>query len=332
MRALSHRESDQEACARNSICRLCRFITTLLTIGSVLAGCATPHPPSEPSAGAQLIPATSITRDLVKLPPPKGKVIVAVYGFRDQTGQFKSAPDSSFSTSVTQGAAAMLVKALKDSGWFTPVERENLQNLLTERKIVRALETPAAKDRLPISIPALLPASVIIEGGVIAYESNVRSGGAGARFLGIGISTLYRVDQVTVNLRSVDIRRGQVLSSVSTTKTIYSYEVRPSVFKFVNFKDLVELEIGMTRNEPAQLCVNEAIEAAVLHLTVQGIKDGTWMLKDERDWNDPVIQMYLRESNTYYGTAITGYPARNNVSDAVPPASSSPTEPAAPEK
>src|SRR3546814_17945708 len=81
---------------------------------------------------SHLTPATPSTRDLLKLPDPKGKIVVAVYGFRDQTGQYKPAPDSSFSTSVTQGAASMLVKALKDSGWFTPVERESLQELLTE--------------------------------------------------------------------------------------------------------------------------------------------------------------------------------------------------------
>lgn len=246
---------------------------------ALLAGCVTR--PSVPDGGAQLTPATRMTRDLARLPAPKGKVTVAVYGFRDQSGQYKPAPDSSFSTAVTQGAGAMLIQALLESGWFVPVERENLQNLLTERKIVRALEAPG-KDAAPV-IPQLQPASIIIEGGIVAYESNVRSGGIGANYLGIGLSTLYRVDQVTINLRSVDIRNGKVLNSVSTTKAIYSYEVRPTVFKFVNFKDLVQFEAGMTRNEPAQLCVREAIEAGVIHLVAQGIRDGVWELKDERD-------------------------------------------------
>lgn len=272
---------------------------SMLITALLLSGCATQQPPSDVASNAQLTPATKVTRDLMQLPKPKGKVAVAVYGFRDQTGQYKPAPDSSFSTSVTQGAASMLVKALKDSGWFTPVERENLQNLLTERKIVRALELPQDKNSPVIQIQQLVPASVIIEGGVIAYESNVRTGGIGANFLGIGISTQYRVDQVTINLRSVDIRSGQVLNSVSTSKTIYSYEVRPSVFKFVNFKDLVQFEAGVTRNEPAQMCVREAIESAVVHLVVQGLKDQIWALKDEKEWYSPVIQTYAREDNAY---------------------------------
>src|SRR5690606_21207176 len=129
------------------------------------------------------------TRDLLRLPRPKGQVVVAVYGFRDQTGQYKPAPDSSFSTSVTQGAASMLVKALKDSGWFMPVEREGLQNLLTERRIVRALDGSSGQgEGATATLPALHPASILVDGGVIAYESNVRTGGAGARFLGVGLS------------------------------------------------------------------------------------------------------------------------------------------------
>jgi curli production assembly/transport component CsgG len=256
-----------------------------------LGGCA--HTPSAARDNARPTPDTAMTRDLQALPPPKGRIAVAVYGIRDQTGQYKPAPDSSFSTAVTQGASSMLVRALQDSGWFVPVERENLQNLLTERKIVRALEMPQPAGAPAVQIPPLIAASVLIEGGIVAYESNVRTGGVGARFLGIGMSTQYRVDQVTVNLRTIDIRGGQILQSVSTTKTIYSYELHPSVFKFVNLKDLAEFEAGVTGNEPTQLCVNEAIEAAVVHLIAQGIRAGNWALKDEAEMTNPVLRRYL---------------------------------------
>jgi curli production assembly/transport component CsgG len=270
-----------------------------LAVMVLASGCAS-HRPSDVHANAQLTPQTPVLRDLLNMPPPKGKVTIAVYGIRDQTGQYKPAPDSSFSTVVTQGASSMLVKALKDSGWFIPVERENLQDLLTERKIVRALEMPQPAGTPAVQIPPLVAASVLIEGGIIAYESNVRTGGAGARFLGIGLSRQYRVDQVTVNLRTIDIRGGQILQSVSTTKTIYSYEIHPSVFKFVNVKDLLELEAGTTRNEPTQLCVSEAIEAGVAHLIVQGIQAGNWALQDEASLSNPVVQRYLADKDTRY--------------------------------
>lgn len=268
-----------------------------LALSALLGGCA--HAPSAVRDNAELTPETAFTRDLLALPPPKGKITVAVYGIRDQTGQYKPAPDSSFSTAVTQGASSMLIRALQDSGWFIPVERENLQNLLTERKIVRALEMPQAAGTPAVQIPPLLAASVLIEGGIVAYESNVRTGGIGARFLGIGMSTQYRVDQVTVSLRTVDIRAGQILQSVSTTKTVYSYELHPSVFKFVNVKDLAEFEAGVTSNEPPQLCVNEAIEAAVVHLIAQGIEAGNWTLQNDADRSNPVLKRYLKATGAH---------------------------------
>jgi curli production assembly/transport component CsgG len=279
-------------------------------------GCA--HTPSGARDNAQLTPDTAITRDLLALPPPKGKIAVAVYGIRDQTGQYKPAPDSSFSTAVSQGASSMLIRALQDSGWFVPVERENLQNLLTERKIVRALEMPQPAGTPAIQVPPLLAASVLIEGGIVAFENNVRTGGVGARFLGVGLSTQYRVDQVTVNLRTVDIRGGQILQSISTTKTIYSYELHPSVFKFVNVKDLAEFEAGTTRNEPTQLCVTEAIEAAVTHLVAQGVKAGNWTLQDEADRANPVLQRYLGQVKAQR-SAMRARPAGADISRDIGP-------------
>jgi len=264
----------------------------------LLAGCAaTPVAPSNPESNAQLTPATRITRDLLHLPEPKGKIVVAVYGFRDQTGQYKPAPDSSFSTSVTQGGASFLVKALKDSGWFIPVEREGLQNLLTERKIVRAIETPTDPVKPGTNLPPLLAATILIEGGIVSFESNVRTGGSGARYVGVGANTQYRVDQVTVSLRSIDIRSGQVLNAVAVTKTIYSYEFSAGIYKFVGFQRLLETETGYTRNEPAQLAVKEAIEAAVVHLTVQGLRDQVWFAKsDQQVLNSLIVQTYLKEN------------------------------------
>lgn len=271
--------------------RLCLAAFAALT----LSACAL-QKPANVSDEAQLTPATPSTIALMKLPPPQRKVVAAVYGFRDETGQYKPAPDSSFSTAVTQGAASMLMKALKDSGWYTPVEREGLQSLLTERRVLRAVDEKPGQEG-GTAVPNLLPASIILEGGVTTYDSNTRTGGVGAQFLGIGLSTKYSVDQVTINLRAVDVMNGAILDSVSTTKTIYSYEIHPSYYRFVNFYDLLEIEGGYTHNEPAQLAVKEAIDAAVMHLTVQGIKNNLWRLKNPADWDSPVIQRYLQVEN-----------------------------------
>jgi curli production assembly/transport component CsgG len=142
----------------------------------------------------------------------------------------------------------------------------------------------------------------------------VRTGGIGAKFLGIGASTQYSVDQVTVVLRAVDVNTGRILNSVSTSKTIYSYEIHPSYFRFVNFYDLLEAEAGYTSNEPAQLCVKEAIDAAVAHLTVEGIRDHLWQLRNPADMQSPVIQHYLSSESSDTRTTPV------KLSDTAPPA------------
>lgn len=281
-----------------------RHFCSVMAAAVMLSGCATagkvdrkPAASGGGDAAAKLAPVSQSHADLVNLPPPKGKIVAAVYSFRDQTGQYKPAPDSSFSTSVTQGAASLLVKSMLDSGWFIPVEREGLQDLLTERKVIRAVEKPGSQTG-PSDLSTLLPANILLEGGIVAYESNVRTGGAGARYFGIGASELYRTDQVTVNLRTVDIRTGRILNSVSTTKTIFSQQLDTGVFRFVKFKRLLELEAGFTRNEPAQLCVLDAIESAIIHLIVQGLKDNNWALKDPDEMQSPIIQAYLEEQKS----------------------------------
>lgn len=267
-----------------------KSIVIFLFVLTVLNGCATSVVGTKERP--RLTPASATYKDLINLPPSKGKIRVSVYGFRDQTGQFRTAPASAFSTAVTQGGASMLVKSLLDSNWFLPVEREGLQNLLTERKIIRAVDQRNGKTS---ELAPLFPASILIEGGIVSYDTNVKTGGAGARYLGIGGSGQYRTDQVTVTLRAIDVRTGTVIGSVSTTKTVFSYALDAGVFKFISFNELLEAEVGYTRNEPAQLSVNEAIEAAVIHLIVDGIKNGKWFLENEEDIHSPVIQAYLQE-------------------------------------
>jgi curli production assembly/transport component CsgG len=275
------------------------IITGLILL---LSGCAVTHKNAAALLGpsgdsSKLTPRASTYQDLVTLPAPKGKIVATVYNFRDQTGQYKPAPASSFSTSVTQGATAMLISAMNDSGWFIPLEREGLQNILTERKIIRAaLKKPNAPSNNNKELPSLLAANILLEGGIIAYESNIQTGGAAARYFGIGAAEQYRVDQVTVNLRAIDIRSGQILHSVMTTKSIMSREVTSGVFRFIEFKRLLEMEAGTTTNEPEQLCVLSAIESALIHLIADGVKNNSWALKNPDDINNAVLSHYLTES------------------------------------
>ena len=271
-----------------------RSLFTAIGMMGVLQGCALREPLPADQLPPTLTPRTSTYQDLLALPPPKGPLVAAVYGFRDQTGQYKPNPASSFSTAVTQGAASMLVDAMQASGWFVVLEREGLQNVLTERKIIRASQAkPDVAPNIQGELPSLLAANIIMEGAIVAYETNVRSGGQGARYLGIGVSQEYRVDQVTVNLRAIDVRSGRVLSNVMTTKTIFSIGRSANVYKFIEFKELLEAEAGYTTNEPAQLCVLAAIESAVAHLIAQGIERRLWQTADGSTAEHPALSRYL---------------------------------------
>ncbi|WP_227746223.1 curli production assembly/transport protein CsgG [Hafnia alvei] len=256
-----------------------------------LSGCLT-APPKQ-AAKPTLMPRAQSYQDLTHLPEPAGKLFVSVYNIQDETGQFKPYPASNFSTAVPQSATAMLVSALKDSGWFIPLERQGLQNLLNERKIIRAAQengTAAVNNQHQLS--SLAAANVLVEGSIIGYESNVKSGGAGARFFGIGASTQYQLDQIAVNLRVVDVNTGQVLSSVNTSKTILSYEVQAGVFRYIDYQRLLEGEIGYTTNEPVMLCVMSAIETGVIYLVNDGINRNLWTLKNPQDAKSSVLERY----------------------------------------
>ncbi|CDT22204.1 CsgG/HfaB family protein [Vibrio coralliirubri] len=263
----------------------------------VLGGCTYSMQIPETSETPKLMPRGSTYTDLISLPQPRGKILVSVYDFRDQTGQYKPQPNSNFSTAVPQGGTSLLTTALIDSQWFVPLEREGLQNLLTERKIIRAAQK---KDKIVnnhgADLSSLSSANIVIEGGIVAYDSNIVTGGAGAKYLGIGGSGQYRTDQVTVNLRAVDVRTGQVLLSVTTTKTISSHEIGFGAFRFVDYKELLEVEMGYSQNEPVNIAVMSAIDAAVIHLIVKGMKRGMWSPGDPNALENPIIARYSEAS------------------------------------
>ncbi|WP_018869411.1 MULTISPECIES: CsgG/HfaB family protein [unclassified Thioalkalivibrio] len=266
-------------------------IGVMLGAALILSGCASfaAQPGNLEGTEATLMPRAGTYFDLLELPRPAAPVDAAVYDFRDQTGQYRPAPASTFSTAVTQGGSAMLSAALAESGWFRPLEREGLQNLLTERRIIRAnLERIGQED----SLDNLRAARIVFEGGIIAYDSNLRTGGAGLEYYGVGASGEFKSDQVTVNLRAVDVATGDVLLNVNASKTIYSQEIRAGVFRFIDFRRLLDAEIGYTRNEPVQLAVMSAIESAVLHLITQGVDKGLWNVDDPTDMEHPVFQAY----------------------------------------
>jgi len=239
-----------------------------------------------------------MTEKLRTLPLPEEPIVVGVYNFKDQTGQYKNVEmGSTFSTAVSQGATTMLVKALEDSHWFTPIERENLNNLLNERNIIRSTRDEYRKNKNPNepNLPPLLYAGILLEGGIVSYDSNIITGGLGARYFGVGASTQYRQDRITVYLRAVSTSNGRVLKTVYISKTILSQAVDASLFRYVNFQRLLEVETGYTKNEPVQLAMKDAIEKAVEALIIEGIHEKLWKTKDGEETNNLLVKEYYEE-------------------------------------
>lgn len=251
-------------------------------------------------------PATTL---LIDLPKPKEPIVVGIYKFRDQTGQYKATENgSNFSTAVTQGATSILIKALEDSKWFIPIERENIGNLLQERNLIRSTRQEYTKDADP-NIPQITPllyAGVLLEGGIISYDSNIITGGFGARYFGTGGAVKYRQDRVTIYLRMVSTANGKILKSVYISKTILSQAIDQSLFKYVNFKRLLEVETGYTTNEPVQMAVTEAIEKAVATLVLEGIKEKIWETNLPQPEVEALLLKFEKENVDASLTAIYG--------------------------
>lgn len=248
----------------------------LLALG--LSGCMMGHEVAktmEPSVA--VTPMQPGLRDFPKISNGK-PVTVAVYNFLDKTGQRKPADNiANISTAVTQGAEIYLIKALDDiadGNFFDVVERNGMESLIKERQIIRQAREKydPNKDLAPLKF-----AGVIIEGGIVGYDSNKHTGGAGARIMGIGPQTEWRVDIVTVGLRAVSVLTGEVILAVSAEKTILSTNTAINVFRFYDLgTKVLEIEAGTSTNEPVNYAVRQAIEFAVVQMVEEGKRKGYW--------------------------------------------------------
>lgn len=225
---------------------------------------------------------------LKNAPAPKVKPVVAIYptSFTDQTGQRKSNSEFAlFSTAITQAPNSLLIRALKHASngeFFTVAERIGLDNLTKERQIIRSTREQFTKNQEEIQpLMPLLFAGVLLEGAVVSYDSNVRTGGAGARYLGIGTSIQYREDIVSVSLRLISVATGEVLIEIMSKKTLFSYGQSQDVFKFINDDaELIEIEVGASSNESSTLALMKAIEEAVYNLIIIGYDKGFWTYEE----------------------------------------------------
>jgi curli production assembly/transport component CsgG len=274
-------------------------------IAAFLASCGTAPKVESKMAEPVVNPRTQTEYALLWLPKPDEQIPVAVYGVNDETGAFKPSESvQTLSRAVTQGATPILIKALQDAGdrsWFKVIEREKLDNLLKERQIILEMRQrylgESAKES--VALPALLFAGILIEGAITGYDTNTQTGGAGARYLGIGATTQYREDAVSVYLRAVSVKTGEVLISVSTEQRVASVAWQANAFKYVAYRELLEAEAGITLNQPRHVAVRQALEKAVYGLIIEGVKTGLWTF-DDPDLGRTAIEFYDQKYRTEF--------------------------------
>ena len=267
---------------------------TLCLAGLTLVGCVSVDPDKCGTLSNFCSPGPQVERptltELINLPMPRQKAVVSVYSFTDMTGQRATADNMAlFSTAVTQGADSFLIDALMAAGngkWFLVAERGDLDALTRERQLI--ISTRNSYDGEGSNrLEPLLFSGLIMSGGIIGYDTNLKSGGIGARYLGIGINTQYRTDKVTVALRAVLVQTGQVLLNVIASKQVYSTSTGFDTFRFTeNGTELIEVEAGAARNETATYAVRSAIEQAVLEIIHQGIKQDLWDYSPQEEVKD----------------------------------------------
>ena len=251
-------------------------IAIILLLSIFISGC------SSTMANKGHLKTQSIAfKELETITQPEGApIIIAVYDFGDMSGQKKPGGNyASMSSAVTQGSYQILIKALQDAGqgkWFRVVERHSLASLLQERKLIRTTRQISDGEEAQ-ALPALLFAGAYVTGGIVGYDSDVLSGGAGARVLGIGTSKQYRQDIISIMLRLINVQTGEVIISTTIEKTIYSSSTNGDVFKYFDADTmLVEIEAGYSKNEPVTFAVRKAIEAGVVSLIKEGAELDLW--------------------------------------------------------
>lgn len=283
------------------------FKLTLIT-ASILAltACGTIRPMRDTNIGDTPTVTKTAIKQFDSVPDPAGPpVTVAVYHFKDLTGQRKPSPTLSlFSTAVTQGAEGYLIKSLSEVGkgqWFKVVERVGLDNLLKERQMIKQTREIYDGDKAKM-LPPLTLAGVILEGAIVDYNSNTLTGGTGARWLGIGPYTQYTQDVVVINLRLVSVSSGEVLTSVTIEKNLLSTQEGITALRFFNQATRAfELDSSQTFNEPTNYALRSAIEAGIVQLIKQGEQQGLWKFKEGQSFKEEKVEV-LVEPNSVVGS------------------------------
>lgn len=306
---------------------------SVLLVGA-LSACTSLEEPFFAKYEPNVIEPTAVNMSLRTLPSPTSRVTVAVYDFPDLTGQYKERElVQTLSRAVSQGGSAVLIKALQDAGerrWFVVLDRAGLQDLVRERQIITEMRRQYRSETQidPNALAPMLHSGIILQGGIVGYDTNTQTGGVGARYLGIGANAEWQLDTVTVSLRAVSTETGEVLTSTVAQKSIGSSLVQGNVFRFIELDEILEAEAGISSNEPRLIALQQAIEKAVLGMIVEGAEIGLWSFQNKSEQRR-LIAAYRQEKLGQFATSVAA-PVRPQTNAPTQIVQTRPVQPPAP--
>lgn len=196
------------------------------------------------------------------------KKIVAVSRFENKSN-WKGQWD------LDNGMADQLTNALVQSGQFVVLERQTLEDVLSEQNLAAS---GMAQKSSTARAGKLTSAQMLVKGTITEFEEASSGGGGGIRVLGVGVGGAKKTAHVGMTIRLIDTTTGQVLYSERVEGKAESESVSGSV-------DLGAVSFGgdAFHKTPLGKAVQQAIDNCVEIITskMQGIPFKASIIKAE---------------------------------------------------
>jgi len=196
---------------------------------------------------------------------------IAVAGFEN-----KVEPWWRWHWDIGEGMSDMLVSALVETGRFTVLEREALQDILEEQRLA---EEGRVSAQTAAQAGKLLGAQILIRGAITEFSHKKSGTGGQIKIKGFTIGGTKEVAHVAVDVRMYDTTSGEVL----TSKPVEGGAETRALKVGVVYKDLA-FGAGGFEKTPLGKATREVIKEAV-ELIISEMKKIPWegsvvMLKD----------------------------------------------------
>lgn len=187
---------------------------------------------------------------------------IAVAGFEN-----KVEPWWGWHWEIGEGMSDMLVSILVDTGRFTVLEREALQDILAEQNLA---EEGRVSAQTAAQAGKLLGAQILIRGAITEFSHKKGGAGAEIKIKGFTIGGAKEVAHVAVDVRMYDTTSGEVL----TSKPVEGGAETRALKVGIVYKDL-SFGGGGFEKTPLGKATREVINEAV-ELIISEMKEIPW--------------------------------------------------------